>query len=472
MTRRRFVVLVFLAALTLRLAPVLFAYDLPIGLDDMFQYDMLARSIVAGDGYRWYAQEDLNLIQPFLSMQVPADYDPRGVLTSFRAPGYSAFLALIYAVYGTGPHRFFAVRLTQAFIGAVLAPLSWALARQAGFKERTARWAAVIIAVFPLLLVYPLALASENIFIPLLTFALLLILRAGARGQARDHVMAGLVLGLAALTRSIVAGFLPLAALWLWWAAEDRRVGFRNTVLLILCFLLVTLPWAARNTRLHGQPTWVETSLGYNLYVGYHPQSTGTFQFGISLDLLPMLDDAERNARGIEAFWGFVRDDPGRVPYLMARKAGYLWGLDSRALIYFYGNGFLGQWPAWLLGLVLLLACGPLMLLAPAAASGLVCAKMGRRKGLVALLVAYVTGSHMLIMALPRFHVPLLPMVAILAAHAITERPWRQSRPWQRGLVLVLIALLLANWGLELARNWDTLLALFGPDGTRLGLSY
>ncbi len=65
--------------------------------------------------------------------------------------------------------------------------------------------------------------------------------------------------------------------------------------MLILCFLLVTVPWAVRNTLLHRQPTWVETSLGYNLYLGYHPQGTGTLQYGISLDLLPTLDDRERD---------------------------------------------------------------------------------------------------------------------------------------------------------------------------------
>lgn len=474
MTRRRFVILVFLLASALRLAPILLTYDLPIGLDDMFQYDMLARSIVAGKGYRWYAQDDLAQIQRYISMEAPADYDPRGIPTSFRAPGYPAFLALVYAVCGTGPQRFFAVRLLQALLGATLAPLSWALARLTGFEGRAARWAAVIVAVFPLLIVYPLALASENLFVPLLTLALALTLRAGERGRAGDHALTGLVLGLTTLTRSVIAGFLPLAALWSWRAAEERRAGFRNTALLTLCFLLVTLPWAARNTHLHGQPTWIETSLGYNLYVGYHPQSTGTFQYGISRDLLPILDDAERNARGVEAFWRFVGDDPGRTPYLMARKAGYLWGLDSRALVYFYGNGFLGQWPAWLLGLVLLLTNGPLILLAPTAAGGLACGphRVDRRKGLIALLVAYYTALHVLIMAEPRFHVPLLPLVAVLAAYAITGRPWRQSRPWQRGLALVLIGLLLANWGLELARDWDTLVALFGPDGARLGLSY
>ena len=493
MTRRRFPILAFLLALALRLAPVLLWDDLPIGLDDMFQYDMLARSVVAGEGYRWYAEEDLRLIERYISMERPADYDPRGVPTSFRAPGYPAFLALVYAVCGVGPRRFFAARLAQALLGATLAPLSWALAQRVGFRERTARWAAIIVAAFPLLVVYPLALASENLFVPLLTLALVLTLRprtlrprfprprsgqagqalrAGENNRARDHAVAGLVFGLAALTRSVVTPFVPLAAVWTWWTAQEKRIGRRNGVLLILCSLLVTTPWAVRNTLLHGEPTWIETSLGYNLYVGYHPQSSGTFEYGISLDLLPILDDGERNARGVEAFWRFVRTDPSHFPYLMVRKAGYLWGLDSRALIYFYGNGFLGQWPGWVLGLVLLLACGPLVLLAPAAAAGLACGRMGRRKGLVALLVAYYTGLHMLIMAEPRFHAPLVPVVAILAAHGFTEQPCRRSRPWQWALAAALIGLLFLNWGLELARDGGTLVALFGPDGHRLRLPY
>ena len=477
MSQRRFIALVFLLALVLRLVPVLLSYRLPIGLDDMFQYDMLARSIVAGHGYRWYAERDLALIEPYIAMERPADYDPRGVLTSFKAPGYPAFLALIYAVCGVGTHRFFAARLAQAFLGALLAPLSGALALGTGFSERAARWAALFVAAFPLLVIYPLALASENLFIPLLALALVLTLRAGERGRARDYALAGLVLGLATLTRSIVTAFVPLAALWAWWTARrtgagNGRSGFGHAALLILCFLLATVPWAVRNTLLHRQPTWVETSLGYNLYLGYHPQGTGTFQYGISLDLLPILDDAERSARGVEAAMQFVRADPGRVPYLMLRKAGYLWELDSRALIYFYGNGFLGRWPGWLLGLVLLLAWVPLMVLAPAGAVGLACGPLERRTGLVALLVVYYTGAHVLIMAEPRFHVPLLPVVAVLAAYAFTARPWRRSRPWQRGVAIALVVLLLANWGLALVRDWHTLAALFGPDGTHLGLPY
>jgi 4-amino-4-deoxy-L-arabinose transferase-like glycosyltransferase len=470
--RHRYLGLIFLAALALRLVPVLLSYNLPIGLDDMFQYDMLARSIVTGNGFRWYAEEDLARIQMYIAMEPPPTYDPRGVLTSFRAPGYPAFLALVYAVCGVGEHRFFYARLAQALLGASLAPLSWAVAQKLGFSERAARWAAVFSAVFPLLVIYPLALVTENLFIPLLTLALWLTLRAGEHGRARDYALAGIVLGATALTRSIIAGFVPIAALWLWFSTGEKRLAWRNIVVLFLCFLLLTVPWAMRNTLLHGRPTWIETSLGYNMYLGYHPQSTGTFQYGISLDLLTILDDGERHAKGMAAFGEFVRADPARVPYLMMRKLGYLWGLDKRELIYFYANGFFGQWPTWSLVLACLLICGPLILLAPAASCGLACGRMDRHKLLVVLLLVYYVGVHMLIMAASRFHVPLLPLIAVLAAHAFSDRPWRESKRWQRNLAVVLIVLLLANWTFEIARDWPLLSKLFGPEGHRLYIPY
>ncbi len=330
-----FPLLVFVVGLALRVLPILLAPQLPIGLDDMFQYDMLARSIVAGDGYRWYGEDDLELIETYVDVVPPADYDPRGVLTSFRAPGYPAFLALVYAGFGAGPARFRSARLAQAALGAALGPLTWALGRQIGYRERTARWAGLITMSYPLLVVYPLALISETLFLPLLTAALLLTLRAATQTKALPYAIAGGALGLAALTRSTVAGFVLLIALWCWLTATDRRAGIRHSALLLLVFLAVTLPWAVRNSLLHHQLSWIENSLAYNLYIGYHPQSTGTFQYGISLDLLPIIDDAERNAQGRRAFWGFLRAAPERVPLLALKKIGYFWRLEDRPLIYF-----------------------------------------------------------------------------------------------------------------------------------------
>lgn len=503
MVHNRFPILISLTALALRLVPVLLAYHLPIGLDDMFQYDMLARSIVAGNGYRWYSQPDLALFQQYFPVEPPPAYDPRGVPTSFRPPGYPAFLALVYTISGVEPYtlilagneivltRFFWARLVQAFLGAALAPLTWILARRVGFVEKTARRAAGFIAAWPLLIAYTLGLATENLFVVLLTLTLVLLLRAYDTGRAREHALAGIALGLAALTRSVVSAFMPLAALWLFFghrfiqgytdepenpsSSMPQKFWKRNlgpVALMAVCFLLVTVPWSVRNTLLHRRFTWIESALGYDLYMGYHPQSSGTFRYGISLDLMPILDDGMRHEQGMQAFWSFVRNDPGRLPYLMLRKAGYLWALDRREMTYFYGNGFLGCWPKPLVWLVFLLACGPLVVLAPAAVVGLACGRMDGRKALLALLVVYYTGIHMLILAEPRFHLPLLAPVAVLAAHAFTGRPWRESRSRQRAIALILIALLLLNWGLEAARDWSVLTGLLGPGGCRLWLPY
>jgi hypothetical protein len=497
-------ILIFLLALVLRLVPVILAYDLPVGLDDMFQYDMLARSIVSGNGYRWYAQPDLALFQQYFAIPLPPEYDPRGVLTSFRPPGYPAFLALVYAVSGIEPHtivlggkevvltRYFFARLAQAVLGALLAPLTWALARRTGFTERTARWAAGFIAAWPLLIAYPLGLATENLFVVLLTLTLVLLLRARETGRARDHALAGWALGLTTLTRSVITAFVPLAVLWLFWrrrwtrgntpddathpcspmsqASWRHRLGL--AILVVACFLMVTVPWSVRNTLLHRRFVWIESALGYQMYLGYHPQSTGTFQYGISLDLLPILDDNVRDRHGMQAVWGFIRSNPARVPYLMLRKASYMWGLDRRELTYFYSNNFLGCWPSPLVGLVFGLACAPLVVLAPAAAIGLVCGRMDSCKALLALLLAYYTGIHMLILAEPRFHLPLFAPIAALAAFAFVERPWRTSRSWQRGAALTLIVLLFLNWGWEIARDWNVVSGLLGANGCELGLPY
>src|SRR5687768_2529030 len=125
---------IFIVALVLRLIPVILARGLGIGLDDMFQYDMLARSLAAGNGFRWYAQEDLNQLAAFVDFDLSSvkEYDPTlGIPTSFRAPLYPTFLAIIYFFNGTDFSRFFAARLAQAiFLGAPLAPLTYWVAQR------------------------------------------------------------------------------------------------------------------------------------------------------------------------------------------------------------------------------------------------------------------------------------------------------------------------------------------------------
>lgn len=472
----------FLLAFVLRLIPVIAAVNLPIGLDDMFQYDMLGRSLAAGEGYRWYAQPDLDLIRSYIDIDfIAPNYDPRGIETSFRAPAYPFLLAGVYTLSGLGS-RLFAARLVNAAFGALLAPMAYALARRLfPADERVARFAGITLAVYPMLLIYPLALATENLFFPLVLGGLLALLRAAETQRGRDWLLAGAILGLATLTRSVIFAFAGLAGLWIWFGLRS----FRGALLYGLAVLALVLPWTIRNTLLEGQFTFVENSMGYNLHMGYHPQGSGTFQYGISLELLPYLDDGERNMLGTQLALDYIKQDPGRVPSLVASKLGYFFGLERRAISYFYTNNFFGPIPTVPLVALFLLFTLPFPIIATLAAVSMPFVHFTRQHALMLLLLLAYILPHALLMAEDRFHLAILPVLAVYAGWAWQHGPaallalrssaqritLRSSVPRLLAAGL-LVALLWLNWGLELHRDSAKLAQLFGPDGNHAGFSY
>ncbi|MGH2582992.1 MAG: glycosyltransferase family 39 protein [Anaerolineales bacterium] len=473
----------FLLALVLRLIPVLAAIQLPIGLDDMFQYDMLARSLAAGEGFRWYSQEDLDLVRSYIDVDFQMDgYDPRGILSSFRAPAYPAFLAVIYSIGGL-EWRFFAARLGNALLGATLAPMSYLLSKRVFPKnDPAARFAGSALAFYPLLVIYPLALATENLFIPLVLLGTLVLLRSAESRRGRDFLFAGAVFGLATLTRSVIFAFVGLAALWIWFAVRSKR----GALLFSLGVLTLITPWVMRNSLLHGRFTFIETALGYNLHMGYHPQGTGTFQYGISLELIPYLDDKERDDVGIQAGLGFIRDDPGRVPYLMVRKLGYFFALERRALTYFYSNNFFGYIPAPLLLAILLIFALPFVFISTLSAAFLPFMQRTKERILLLLLLGGYLLPHVLLLSEERFHLAIVPVLAVFAGsswqkltaarHASSSlrsaSASTRSMRYRAALAFILVGLLWLNWGMELWRDADKLALLFGPEGNVAGFPY
>lgn len=480
---------IYILALVLRLIPVILVRGMGIGLDDMFQYDMLARSLAGGHGFRWYAQEDLDRFASFLTFDLTSleNYDPRlGIPTSFRAPLYPAFLALVYLVNGLDFSRFFAARLAQAiFLGAPLAPLTYIVAKRLlGFQEPapensaasrlSPKIAAWIVAAYPLLLVYPLGLGTENPFFVLLLTSFLFLIVSIEKPATFNLVFSGLFLALTALTRSVILPF-ALAAFGLLYFLHGKR-----TLLAIFSFALVVTPWVIRNSLLHQKPTGIETSMGYNLYLGYHPQGNGSFVFGPSLDLLPILDDAERDRIGTEKALEFVKADPERFIPLAVNRLGYFFGLEKRVLMYFYSNNILGFVPLpglLAISAVLLL---PFVVISTSATLGLSLLRWTPQTLLLALLAVCYILPHVFILSEDRFHLALIPYFAVLAAYmwangigGLSSR-WRGSSAGKLLVTLSIIGvlLLLTNWGLELARDWDKIAQLLGPNGNESYFSY
>jgi hypothetical protein len=468
---------IFLVALILRLVPVVVMCNMGIGLDDMFQYDMLARSIVTGNGYRWYAEADLPLIQPIVHLDLTSTvYDPRGVLTSFRPPLYPAFLALIYFVSGVGAKRFLIVRLSQAVVNTTLAPLTFALGRRFfPDQPRAAVIAAWVIALYPMLVIYPLALATENLFFMLVLISMLVLLIAAEKLKWQWFALGGILLGLMALTRSTSLTFVGLAVLWVWFILRKHKMA----IVVIVMVSLITLPWIIRNTLLYHRLTGIESALGYNLYVGYHPAGTGTFQYPQSLDLMSMLDDSQRDTIGRQKAFEFIEADPGRFLYLVARRAGYFFGLERRALTYFYSNNFFGYIPTALLLIFATLFFLPFVVISTSGVFGLAFTRWRRETLLILLFfIGYIT-PHLFILAEDRFHLAMVPLLAILSAYFWTSWRCALRKSWQTrsGRIVSLLAymavmLLFLNWGLELWRDAGKLVLLLGPTGNITSFPY
>ena len=489
---------IYLVALILRLIPVILASGLGIGLDDMFQYDMLARSLASEHGFRWYAKADLNQLAAFVDFDLTSvkDYDPNlGIPTSFRAPLYPTFLAIVYFFSGTGFSRFFAARLAQAILlGAPLAPLTYLVAkrlfppllegdrealRKEGLgvrSERPAQISAWIVAAYPLLLVYPLGLGTENPFFILLLASFLFLLKSIERPTTLYSLLSGFSLGLVALTRSVILPFAGLAVLWAWFSLKQKR----GAIVMALAFALTITPWIIRNSLLHHQLTGIETSMGYNLYLGYHPQGNGSFVFGPSLDLLNILDDAERDKYGTQKAIEFIKAQPERFIPLAINRLGFFFGLEKRVLMYFYSNNILGYVPLPLLLTLSAILLLPFIFICTSAAFGLSILRWQPEHILLGLLFIGYILPHVFILSEDRFHLALVPYIAILAARfwmsdiGVLYARWYESTSGKMVVALAIVAviLLVLNWRLELDRDADKIAQLLGPNGNQSYFPY
>ena len=503
-----FPVRIYLIALVLRLIPVLLTRSLGIGLDDMFQYDMLARSLAAGNGFRWYAQADLKQLEPYVDFDLATakGYDPKyGLYTSFRAPLYPAFLAIVYFFSGAGASRFFAARLVQIiFLGAPLAPLTYLVSKRLTAPlffdetklERSAKLSAWVVACYPMLLVYPLGLGTENPFFVLLLTSFLFLLRSIEQPTKLNLILSGIFLALTALTRSVILPFVGLAIIYVIARSERQRAPKqspiykeiasgktipRNDVIWLgIAFVLVLTPWIIRNSLLHQKFTGIETSMGYNLYLGYYPQGNGSFIFGPSLDLLTIMDDAERDEIGTQKALGFIRDQPERMIPLAVNRLGYFFGLEKRVLMYFYSNNLIGYISKPILLVVAAFLLLPFVIISVSAIFGLSFLKWKPQTILLALLLIAYLLPHVFILSEDRFHLALIPFFAILAAQFWAGGFKEISAQWNdslTGKLLISLAvigvfLLFLNWGLELSRDADKIAALFGLNGNQTHFPY
>jgi 4-amino-4-deoxy-L-arabinose transferase-like glycosyltransferase len=407
---RRLIAGAALIGLCLRLLfGLVYWVDKPMTHDER-EYLSLARSVAAGRGFVYDAAHETGTAQQF-----------------GRAPAYPLFLAMIGAgadVHDGSPVR---VKIAQSIVGAVGVWLVGLIALRAA-GPRAGVLAAAVAAVYPPLVWICAYVLSEALYSTLALAAVLLLDMAmdhaddagTARAGGALALIAGLLIGIAVLTRPAILFFLPLAAGWL--MARRRAV---LAVAFLAAVIAVVAPWTARNVRAYGKVVLVASEGGVTFWTGNHPLAKGEGDLAANPDIKraevafraahPGLTSEQLEPLYYREAIGHILDKPGWWLGLLARKAFYTVVPLGPSYTLHSKKYFAASLASYLL-------------LLPFAAAGLRVVLRSRRRPTALLLLA---ASSVLVCLVffpqERFRIPVIDPTLIVCAAAAASRRFQAA---------------------------------------------
>ena len=267
----------------------------------------------------------------------------------FRMPGYPLILAGYFRVFGTQA-SLLGARLLGCLLGGVSVLLTAWLARRL-FDEKGALLAALMVALYPGAIMMSVLVLSEALFVPLMLFQLILLVKLAESSIGSDcfprcqllvSLSVGLVGGLATLVRPSWILLTPLAAVALVALSkgERRRAGIAAT-LMILGMAVVMTPWWVRNWKISGQFVITTSQTGASLYDGLHKCATGASDMSFLPEFIEEQRAADASAvsrddglfelrldrRLRRAAIDWAQAHPGQVVKLAAIKTARTWNI-------------------------------------------------------------------------------------------------------------------------------------------------
>jgi tetratricopeptide (TPR) repeat protein len=179
----------------------------------------------------------------------------------YHAPLYSYFLALIYGIFG---HDYLFPRLVQSVIGAVNCVMVGLIGKRL-FGGREGLLAGCIAALYG-----PFIHFEGELLRPVLIifFGLTMILCILSWSENRPIwvAIAGILMGLSAITRENILIVLPVILIYLWMSSTKSR--WHAPVLFIALTIIPIIPVTVSNYKKSGDLVPVSTQGGMNFYIG------------------------------------------------------------------------------------------------------------------------------------------------------------------------------------------------------------
>ncbi len=368
--------------------------------DDADSYRTIALNLAHGNGYV---------------------FAPGKPPTAWRAPTYPVFLAAIFKLTGDS---LVAARIANAFLW-LGADLSVAVIAFAFLDPPAALLACALTAFYPEFLGFSGLVWSESLSIFLFVCALALLVLLGASRRWPLALLAGLCCGVLILSRTtfLVLLFVVLVA---GFAGLLKR---SQAVATVLVALAVVAPWTVRNERLLHHFVLVESNATQNLYKGSRPD------LPILFPVLAM----EKTTRNDPVYTAIAKLPPSAqyAAFGAAARKNILAHPIHFALIGI-GKTLDFWWPDYFIArnvragsfdpqfdrgwvLVLAVTATAFLIVALGALCTLIRFRRQRIVQIAMLLIVVYTLPHSLTHGSSRYHVPLLPILCILAAPALLD---------------------------------------------------
>ena len=202
--------------------------------------------------------------------------------------------------------------------------------------ERTGLIAAAIAAVYPNLWINDSLVMSETLAILLVALALFVAVGHHANPTVGSGALLGLLTGLGALTRSEIALLIPGFAIVSLLSCRRRRLSIWPTVAIVSVGVATLVPWSVYNLSRFDEPVLLSTNdgntlLGANCDISYY-DDVGGWDLRCLGPLEAGPDASERSQQRRDAAFDYVAEHPGRLPVVVAARAGRLldvYGLGS-----------------------------------------------------------------------------------------------------------------------------------------------
>lgn len=394
---------VTLVAVLVRLAAI-FAFGDRIE-ETVYEYDQIAHNIVAGEGFS-FDMYGSNPVSP----------------TAWMAPVYPYLLAGYYKLFG---NNLTGMAVIQALAGGITCLLV-GLCGSAIAGSGIGLISAVIFALYPEMILLPLKFVAESW---LLLWTMLIFWLGIKYNETRKRwmiVVCGILCGVAALTRVSALAY-PIGLMF-WFLVKGRfsRRLLTDSALLLLLTAATIAPWTVRNCMVMDKFVLIRTNFWVNAWRGNFPGATGTARNtdkilqDLALDpeyrkiIDPMLqgDEISREETYKKLAVQHIAEDPLRYIGLSLRRLFYFWTLDPTHPM----TGHLLYWLPWVL-LVLLSMFG-----------AYTARSLWYDYSFWYLLFVITTVIYSLMLVLPRYRIPLIPGLMLLAAsgvhHLVRKLRW------------------------------------------------